>query len=296
MKHHNPNMLLKIAQGDAYCIATEYTNSQYIVDEALKFERYVKRLEAEGEAKHNMGHYSDDTQMSGAVAEVLLGNDFSAFAFASSFFNCFKRYPIDGYSRAFQKILEDSVSVEDMLTKLVPASDKNGAAMRSVPIGVISNIETIKAICEVQARITHDTDDGVISSQAVGLMSHYWLYGGEIRDMREFLHENLREFVVEDFDFVRLVGPRVGIKTAVAVYRLLASGRNLDGMLRKIIEDGGDTDSVAAIAIGIGSSRVGGMEEWFYEGMLEDGEYGKRYLVGLGGKLMAKYGNLGKIT
>jgi len=43
MKHPNPNMLLRIAQGDAFCAATEYLEfprDQAVKDEALRFRKF----------------------------------------------------------------------------------------------------------------------------------------------------------------------------------------------------------------------------------------------------------------
>lgn len=62
-------------------------------------------------------------------------------------------------------------------------------------------------------------------------------------------------------------------------------------IMRRLLEWGGDTDSVAAIAWGIASSRY--QDEVlpeFMERDLEPGsEYGVAFLKGLGVQLMAKY-------
>ena len=86
MKYPNPNMLLRIAQGDAYCMATEFIKLpayENLKQEALKFEKYLKH------PTHTLGagRYTDDTQMSIAVAEVLLGDygNISRESFAEAF-------------------------------------------------------------------------------------------------------------------------------------------------------------------------------------------------------------------
>src|SRR5271166_254839 len=116
-------MLLRIAQGDALGMATEYLDlelpeHQHAKSEALKLERYVKHPKWDIPA----GHYTDDTQMSCAVAKTLLLHDFALpevpaspgrstwdaewekivemrRAFAGNFVSCFKEDPRPGYSK-----------------------------------------------------------------------------------------------------------------------------------------------------------------------------------------------------
>ena len=105
MKNPNPLMLVRIAQGDAYgmaCESIKFPRDQEIYDQALKFERYglhpMHKLDA--------GQYTDDTQMSIGVTEVLLNKNVRPDPnvgpqqikrwFAESFFNCFKRDRRDG--------------------------------------------------------------------------------------------------------------------------------------------------------------------------------------------------------
>jgi hypothetical protein len=69
MCNRNDLMLVRIAQGDAYGMATEYIKlprDQATQDQALEFTKYVAN------PKHNLrpGQYTDDTQMSLAVPEV----------------------------------------------------------------------------------------------------------------------------------------------------------------------------------------------------------------------------------
>ena len=74
MKHLNPKMLLHIAMADAYGMAREYVKTSEFpehVAEVLKFEKYHKHP-----SYHKLapGMYTDDTQMSIAITEVLLSD------------------------------------------------------------------------------------------------------------------------------------------------------------------------------------------------------------------------------
>lgn len=300
IKHPNPLMLLRIAQGDAYGAAFEYVKPnnqtpQWMKDvEELKFTQYHKH------PTHSLaaGRYTDDTQMSIAIAEVLINNKpphIKTIEFAKAFFDTFKRDRRDGYSRGFQAILEASTSPEDMLARLEPKSDKNGAAMRSVPIGVIEDICDLLFVAEKQAMITHNTPGGIISSQAVALMSHYALYeDAPLSDMVEYINTvdfNYGVGIKQPSSWNKPVqGDQVGLQTAHAVCILLAEENSLLKIMRRLISWGGDTDSVAAIAWGIASARYKDELDQFWEYNLEPGRmYGPEFLKQLGARLMDKY-------
>src|SRR5579871_4083689 len=175
MKYRNDNMLLRIAQGDAYGICVEYVKEKEqpeLYAQARKFECYLQHPVHKG---LRPGMYSDDTQMSIAVAEALI-NDASGLywenylkheQFIQHWFDTFKRDPRDGYSRGFQALLESAKTSDELRLMLKPDSTKNGAAMRSVPLGVIPDPEWVKAMAMRQAGTTHATYEGVTSAVAV---------------------------------------------------------------------------------------------------------------------------------
>lgn len=292
MFHPNPNMLVRIAQGDAYGMAVEYLKfprDQHIHDAAMKLERYVKH------PTHSLsaGQYTDDTQMSIAVSEVLLEGEFTRERFADAFVRCFRRDERDGYARGFQAFLEEVQSGEDFLKYIQPDSDKNGAAMRAVPIGVLPSPSEVIEVADLQAKITHDTPMGRESAIFVALMSHFALHTDEP-------FSGLRAFFAKHRPHVRLsekkvlwdgpvVGPNVGWNTTMAVLTLLETESTLLDITKRAIVWGGDVDSVLAIAWGIASTRMHHELPAFFDGGLENGPYGRRFLADLGARLMAKY-------
>ena len=298
-------MLLRIAQADAYAAATEYIKlprDEGVQSAALQFDRYLKH------PTHSLraGQYTDDTQMSVAVAETIIaqtlvhGQKFkcaylSREAFADSFVRCFKRDRRDGYARGFQQLLDTVCTGGELLSKIHPASDKNGAAMRSVPLGVFKSPEEVVRVAEAQAKITHDTPGGILSSQIVALMSHFALYSSspmELGAVAAFLSIMLPSKLEMVATLLPrwsgpVVGPSIGMKTAHAVFDLVTSGKTLMDILRQTIEWGGDTDSVASIAWGIASSRDLGPVPDFLERDLEpEGKFGADFLKQLGDQLM----------
>jgi ADP-ribosyl-[dinitrogen reductase] hydrolase len=295
MKNPNPNMLVRIAQGDSYGMACEYIKlprDKGVYDAALAFKHYCEHPTHALKA----GQYTDDTQMSIAVAEVLLKQHFIfdvAFHepmikqwFTESFFNCFKRDPRDGYSRNFQALLEKVKSADELAKELKPNSDKNGAAMRSVPIGVLPTPQEVMDVANVQAKITHDTVGGRQSSILVAMMSHYALYTDRpFKDFPDWI-VHYTEFVPREWNGEPVMGEGVGMKTADAVFTLLSTKTSLIDIARQTIKWGGDTDSVLAIAWGIASARMKEDLPPFFDGGLENGPYGHRFLFNLGRDLM----------
>ncbi len=309
MRHPNPNMLLRIAQGDAYAMALEYVKRHrlpHLFTQAWMFERYLSH------PTHNLnpGCYTDDTQMSQAVAEALIydvegpdaGHYLSEAQFAEHFFHAFKRDPRDGYSRAFQAILEKAESSAHMVSMIVPNSNKNGAAMRSVPIGVLRSVHEVKRIADMQARVTHNTPGGINSAISVALMSHFALH--EAQDFSGMFdwccqHHEAHELFRGPWD--RPVQGNssdpsdlgVGMNTAWAVQDLLRTETSLMGIMGRVIGLGGDTDSTAAIAWGIASARYQDeqLPEFFERDLEAQGnlKYGPAYLKDLGRQLMATY-------
>ena len=300
MKNANPDMLLRLAQADAFAHAVEYIDrreNQELYDEVDKFDRYSQHPT---HLKLRPGEYTDDTQMSCAVAEVLIerGMDANADDFSRSFFRAFKRDPRDGYSRGFQKILERATSPEHMRQLIVPDSNRNGAAMRSVPLGCIPDVKRLMEIAGVQASVTHQTWGGINSSIAVALMSHFALYDNRsFASMYNFCAKRQPAFEWFKTSWDGLVSPKndpknlgIGMTTAHAVHTLLVEETSLSGIMKRLIAWGGDTDSVASIAWGIASCRrqVEAVPEFMERDLesYENSSFGASFLKSLSSQLM----------
>lgn len=301
MKNPNDNMLLRIAQGDACAVAVEYVRREKYPDlfeEVLKLEKYQEHPTYHALAP---GMYTDDTQMSIAVSELLLADEsLTVDRFRERFFLVFKRDPRDGYSRGFQKLLNECKTVDELKERLVPNSTKNGAAMRSVPFGVLASPRDAMHLAKLQAAVTHATRDGELTAQAVALMSHFTLHTDiPFSEMMDWCSQYLPE-VFDEFwhDWDGYVADRtseggfdVGMNTVWAVTTLLQREKSLIDILRKTIEWGGDTDSVCAIAWGIASARYQDeqLPEFLEKDLEWDGNYGTSFLKTLGNDLMRKY-------
>lgn len=237
-------MLKEIAIADAYAAGFEFSSREKIQTQH-NFSNYVPHDLYNFTAK-----YTDDTQMSIAISELMISNlPWTSENIASSFVSCFKRDPRKGYSKGFYELLSKVSTGSELLEEIKANSTRNGAAMRSVPIGYMNNTDDVIRCATLQAKVTHDTDIGIASSCAVALIAHFGLrLNGSVLDISKFIAKhgfsgwNLNwssETSVEAFD------------TVSAAVTGLNSTRSLKELLSFCIELGGDTDSAAAIAIGL---------------------------------------------
>ncbi len=311
MRHPNPDILLYIAMADAYAAAVEYLDQNLqqedLREQALLFERYLARPKGNLAA----GEYTDDTEMSIANVRVLLAHrpPYTAREFADAYVTEFRYGGMrEGYASGFYRFLCKVTSGQEFQEQIQPHSTRNGAAMRAVPIGVLPSVEQVLAVARTQAQLTHDTPEGIFSAQVVALLSHYALWAARplaeagawcATILSDTTDERVREHVPQIF---WQPWPRMhvhtepygstALTTVHAVVHLLREERSLMGMLRRVIEWGGDTDSVAAIAWGIASARYAGESlPAFMEEDLEAGNMNTspRRLRRLGKALMDTY-------
>jgi len=78
------------------------------------------------------GCYTDDTQMTIALAELMLEEEnWVKENIADKFVSCFQRDKRRGYTTAFLNILLNSNDGKEMISKIHGNSEKSGGAMRS---------------------------------------------------------------------------------------------------------------------------------------------------------------------
>ncbi|KZN56444.1 hypothetical protein N474_11905 [Pseudoalteromonas luteoviolacea CPMOR-2] len=275
-------MLLEIAIGDAYGAGFEFADREKITR--------VNNLTAYHE--HGLGiapgHYTDDTQMSLALAELIIdGESWNKQAITRRFVDCFKRDQRLGYSKGFYAFLDSISSADEFLTKIKPNSITNGAAMRSVPIGLFSTVQEVLQKAQTQASITHNTPIGINSSQAVALASHYFYYNlGPKSQLGKFVqsHTSINWNTQWQGEVACC-----GLETVNALLTVLQSEDSYSELLTQSVAFGGDVDTIAACALGIASlsdEYSNDLPLFLYDD-LENNKYGKDYLVKLDEKLFS---------
>jgi ADP-ribosylglycohydrolase len=276
-------MLLELAIGDALGAGFEYAPDTTVIAHNTA-DHYVPH------PKHEMtpGVYTDDTQMSLAIAEALIsGEEWLPGMLADRYVLVFKRDPRLGYARRFYALLQEVTTGAELLDKLLGnASDRSGAAMRACPLGVLPNIGDILSKCRIQAAITHNSSDGINAALASSLLAHYCLYElGPKAEAGKFI-----ERFVDGAWATPWEGPvgEKGWHSVRAAITALSLSNSMTELLKCSIAFTGDVDTVATIAM----AAAAHCKEIKYDipeillNGLENGTFGRDYLIDLDSQLM----------
>jgi ADP-ribosylglycohydrolase len=276
-------MLVEMAVGDAYGAGFEFAPLD-LIRQFNTGTSYVQH------PRHPIppGRYTDDTQMSLAVAEALIsGLPWTPARLADKFVEVFRRDPRPGYSRRFYPFLQESATGAEFLARVNPVNDTSGAAMRAPPLGVLPTLDRVKEFAGAQAAVTHNTPAGIHAAQASALTAHYFLYG---LGPREKLGSFLESLVPGTWakPWRGEVGTKGWMCVRAAVTALMRNDC-LSALLRDCVAFSGDVDTVAAIALAAASVSAEYEQDLPRELLagLENGAYGRDYLAGLDRQLLA---------
>jgi ADP-ribosyl-[dinitrogen reductase] hydrolase len=278
-------MILELAVGDAYGAGFEYTDHDFVTNHNT-LSGYVPH------PIFGIGHgvYTDDAQMTLAIAELLISNDpWTPLNLANKFVDVFKRDPREGYASKFYEFLQEVKSSEEFLRKINPNSEKSGGAMRASPLGFIPDMGELINYATIQAQITHNTSIGIDSSIAAALMVHYFIYNlGSKKNLGEFIESYVPG------EWSKPWSQRVekeGFMHVRAAITAIKEEDSLSSILKRSINFEGDTDTVATIALAaasVSSEIIQELPPVLVEN-LENGEYGRAYLINLDKKLRKRF-------
>lgn len=276
-----------IAMADAYGAGFEF--ARFNTAEHNTLTRYLKH-NLEGTAP---GSYSDDTQMSIAVARTVLEHDEPGKQeFIDAFVTTFKADPRATYAQGFYMFLCSCADGSDFAARIKPTSARSGAAMRVGPIGLYADIEKVMRVAKRQAQTTHDTPEGIASAQAVACAVHY------------NAHVKRRDNAPAFFDFLNDMVPGFswetpwqgrtsvgGLPCARAALTAVSRNSRYTDLLKDCVNFGGDTDTVCAMAAAVAALDRNydlDVPSWMVDG-LEQGPYGRPMLERLDDELLAHY-------
>jgi ADP-ribosylglycohydrolase len=237
-------MLIEIAIADAYGAGFEFSSERKV----------ILYNDLSSYSRHDLygfsAKYTDDTQMTIAIAELMLNNEeYTSEIIADKFIECFKRDQRLGYSKGFYQLLLSVESGFDLINIIKPNSERNGAAMRSVPIGFFKEKNRLLEFAKMQAQITHNTSIAIQSSCAIALACHFGIhYKGKLLNLEKFLE--VEGYAEWDFDWDKEVSIKA-FDTVSAAFSCLIKNSNLKDLLQSCVALRGDTDSVASIAVGL---------------------------------------------
>lgn len=286
-------MLIEAAIGDAYGAGFEYVSDKIVND-------FAASLQYRSHPRHKQikpGMYTDDTQMSLAIAEAMLENDpWTTESLAERFVSVFKRDERTGYSKRLYSILKSVSNGTELLAKLHRDSNRSGAAMRGWLLGLYKDEQEIGDRVSVQSLVTHNID-GAIAAMAAAFTCHYFAYNlGPKEELGEYLNQECL-FTTEtgawSEPYVGKVGAE-GWRSVKAAITAVMRGNSMTEILKDCIAFTGDVDTVATIALGVASLSKEvkqDLSQHLYDG-LENGPYGRDYIVGLDKQLYQRF--LGK--
>lgn len=237
------------------------------------------------------GRYTDDTQMAIAVVEFMLSvKARTPRNLAKAFLDTFIRDPRQGYAQGFYNFLVNCSNRSDpagyFLQHIQPHSNKAGGAMRAGPCGLLVDPSDVRDLAMWQASLTHATWEGMMA--AVGSAMLVWACRNNLS--KKSLLDPLW-FHVPSVLWNEGWKGRVGNQGFPAVQAAAAAVKQestLTGVLQQCIKYGGDTDTVAAIAMCAASQHAeidNDLDDALYSG-LENGEYGLGYLLVLDQKIL----------
>jgi len=245
VSNNTPPQLLSLgALGDAYGFCFEFVEPAFVHSfNDLSYHQHPEFTTV------TPGRYSDDTQMQLGLAELLIqeGSDWSPLKVADQFVSVYKRDPRPGYAKRFRCLLDEVSCGQELLTRLNPQSERNGAAMRASVIGLLPGLELVKHLTALQASVTHNTSGGIDSAIASALICHYFRFiSPNTQELPDFLSDH-----IPTHDWYTPWQGRVpvhGISTVQAALTALRSSSSLSQILKRCISFTGDVDSVATIA------------------------------------------------
>ncbi|MEH6451459.1 MAG: ADP-ribosylglycohydrolase family protein [Psychromonas sp.] len=276
-------MLLIIAMADAYGAGFEFTEDEYIKDNNCLTKYHQAPFD-----EIPAGCYTDDTQMSIAISELIVNEKgpWNEHLVAEYFLKAFKRDPRPSYSADFYHFLMETETSQKFIENINADSVRNGSAMRSVPLGLIKDKTEMLEKARIQAQVTHNTHEGIVASQSVALAVYYFVNKiGKKAGLLDYICQQTNEIFTNN----KVTRTECNaIDTIDAVLTVLSQSNSLTEVLDKSVNLGGDTDSVASIACGIAffsDEYVKDLPD-FLERDIENGPYGKDYLIKLSEKLI----------
>ncbi len=296
-------MLLGIALGDA-CGAPF---------ENLSFQDATKKLASDGLSP---GRYTDDTQQALAIAEIMAsGEEISPLILAKSFLKAYARDPRSGYSRQTLQMLS-SPDPDSFLGSILDHEKRerktDGAAMRAPPLGFFPDRKTVIKSAVLSSSITHGHPDAIAATVAIALLAHERIYcDTSFPKLWNAIREEVRKInpdVISWCDWcARLLFPdreillgeyapygvpytESRIFLGVVIFLLTRYGDDPCTLLKEAIQLGGDTDTVAAVVLGITLVKGGENSRiWDLVEGIEDGPYGREYVILIGNSLSERF-------
>jgi ADP-ribosylglycohydrolase len=197
--------------------------------------------------------FTDDTVLTIAVAVRLLhGGDY-----VDLFHRYFHAYPHAGYGGSF-------IDWARQRRREPYQSWGNGAAMRVSPVGIACNsLDEVLAEARRSAEVTHDHPEGIRGARATAAAVFLARTGASKEDIRADLQRDFGYDLSERLDDIRDryhfdISCQGSVPPSIIAF---LESDSYEDTIRNAISLGGDADTMAAIAGGIGEAFYGGVPE-----------------------------------
>ncbi len=207
--------------------------------------------------------FTDDSVMTIAICDAILtvgvdaGEREMKDAFVQSMRRWGERYPRAGYGGMFRRWLFKGVTGPY-------GSFGNGSAMRVSSVGwLFDTLERTREVARWSAEVTHNHPEGVKGAEATVSVMYLARTGSSKTEIKAFVTD------VFEYDLSRTLDEiRPGYKMDATCQRTVPEaiiafleGKDYEDVIRGAISIGGDTDTLAAIAGGMGEALYGVPEE-----------------------------------
>ena len=161
--------------------------------------------------------------------------------------------------------------------------------MRGWVTGLYPLMDDVLNYAELQAKLTHDTPDGIKSAQAAALFTHFFAYNN---GKKKFGAEYVATWIDGPWTTPRTkpVGPK-GMDSVHGAIQAVMMHDKMSLILKQCVDFTGDVDTVATIALGAASFSKEIEQDLPFEltGWLETGPWGGNYLLDLDKKLFQAF-------
>jgi ADP-ribosylglycohydrolase len=199
------------------------------------------------------GRFTDDTVLTVATAEALLGDG----DYAGAYRRYGRAYPNAGYGGSFYHWLlsEDAGPYN---------SWGNGAAMRVSPVGfALDTVDDVLAEAARSAAVTHNHPEGIQGAQATALAVFLARFGADKTSIKSAIEERFGYDLARSLDTIRPIYDfDVSCQGSVpeSLIAFLES-TDYESAVRNAVSLGGDADTMACIAGGIAQAFYGTVPE-----------------------------------
>lgn len=229
------------------------------------------------------GQWTDDTQMSVAVAEAMLESKFyDPVTTARKYLGWYQSGDCRGIGTSTEQAMRNLVQGKEWHQAGIEKAEGNGTAMRAAVIGAFQKgTERLRSAAHwsrIDASITHQTDEAREGSAAMAVAACYLCTGGrkdgllttvfehtersQVRQGLEDVYRGMRrgdtigDFLKTKDWLVAGVNPHV-VQSVPAAFACFVFSSNYENTVMNAIKLGGDTDTVAAMAGALAGSHYG---------------------------------------